>query len=302
MARVAVPLVLQSPVSGSALVGASFTFTKHVVGGSLGSGEAATIYTTETENTPTGSNTITTDSTGRLTQGEAATPAFAQYWIPEGRYDILISGPGLKSVYITRELVTTEGIAAAEAVAAAALTARMLLSPLTLTTQAGSYVAKSGDLVYATGSGSTITIPVTLNAITAVTYAQSSGELTVKAASGIIVGDFLSAAFCKLLANQHLLLIGDGSNARIIAGEPKREQVYSARKMATKEEAETGFIPSLTRPVQVVLSWTENVDDAVKIGGVTVKGNSPFPFTFICPAGVRWQMQSLPIEYSYLVL
>jgi hypothetical protein len=105
MSRVAFPLVLQSPVTGSALVGAKATITKHNVGGGLGSGEAATIYTTETESTTTGINVITTDNTGRWTQGEKASPAYAQYWIPEGRYDILISGPGLSSVYITRELV-----------------------------------------------------------------------------------------------------------------------------------------------------------------------------------------------------
>jgi hypothetical protein len=109
MARVAIPFVLQSPVTGSALVGDKFTFTKHVVGGTLGAGEAATIYTTETESTTTGSNVLTTDARGSLTQGESASPAWAQYWIAEGRYDVLISGSGLKSVYITRDLVTTEG-------------------------------------------------------------------------------------------------------------------------------------------------------------------------------------------------
>jgi microcystin-dependent protein len=106
MARCAIPFVLQSPVTGSALVGDQFTFTRHVPGKSLGSGEAATIYTTETEATTTGSNVLTTDVRGSLTQGESSSPIWAQYWIAPGTYDILISGAGLKSVYVVRDLVS----------------------------------------------------------------------------------------------------------------------------------------------------------------------------------------------------
>jgi hypothetical protein len=91
--RVAFPLVLQSPSTGSALVGANATITAHVVGGALGSGAAATIYTEETGAGKTASNVITTDNTGRWTQGSS-----------EGY--ILISGTGLTAVYITREMVT----------------------------------------------------------------------------------------------------------------------------------------------------------------------------------------------------
>jgi hypothetical protein len=108
MARCPIPFVLQSPVTGSALVGDKFTFTIHEPGKSLGSGAAATIYTTETEATTTGSNVLTTDSRGSLTQGESASPAWACYWIAPATYDILISGAGLKSVYIVRDLVSAE--------------------------------------------------------------------------------------------------------------------------------------------------------------------------------------------------
>lgn len=114
MARVAFPLVLQSPVTGSALVGATATITKHVVGASLGSGAEAEIFDSDTESTKVSGNKIVTDNTGRWTQGEAAIPAYAQYWLPEGTYDILISGAGLKSVYITRELVSGNSVVAVE--------------------------------------------------------------------------------------------------------------------------------------------------------------------------------------------
>lgn len=102
MSRVAFPLVLQSPVTGSAIVGAKATITKHVPGVTLGSGEAAEVFTSETENI-SHSNVLTSDSTGRWTQGEGA--GFLQYWLPEGSYDIAISGTGITTVVITRELV-----------------------------------------------------------------------------------------------------------------------------------------------------------------------------------------------------
>lgn len=109
MARVAFPLVLQSPSSGSAIVGATATITQHVVGGSLGSGPAATIYTSETGVGVTGTNQIQTDSNGRWTQGSGS--GFAQYWLPEGTYDIAITGPGLTGYTITRELACATDVA-----------------------------------------------------------------------------------------------------------------------------------------------------------------------------------------------
>jgi hypothetical protein len=108
--RVAFPLVLQSPISGSAIVGAKATITTHVVGAALGSGPAAEIFLTETEASKVAGNVITTDNTGRWTQGEGASPAYAQYWLAQGTYDILISGAGLTSVYVTRELVSASSL------------------------------------------------------------------------------------------------------------------------------------------------------------------------------------------------
>lgn len=104
MARVAFPLVLQSPSTGSAIAGATATITQHVVGQSLGSGPAATIYTSETGAGTVTGNQITTDSTGRWTQGPAS--GFAQYWLAQGTYDIAISGTSLTAYTITRELIS----------------------------------------------------------------------------------------------------------------------------------------------------------------------------------------------------
>lgn len=230
MARVAFPLVLQSPVTGSALVGATATITKHVVGSSLGSGAEAEIFESETESTKVSGNKIVTDNTGRWTQGEAAAPAYAQYFLPEGRYDILISGTGLKSVYITRELVAANAtpLSAAER------------TPLNLVSHSGSVTAVSGELLKMAATG-TVTLPAAAeNAIVGVFCA--AGETTIKTASGDIYGDFITGATSiKLLLNQHVILQSDGTNWFIVGGEPKREDVYQA---AVLRENEKSFTPS----------------------------------------------------------
>lgn len=105
MTRCAFPLVLQSPVTGSAIVGADATITQHVFGApSLGSGAAAEIFLSDTEAEKLPSNTIVTDDTGRWTQGK--TTGYKQYWLTQGTYDILITGSGLASVYVTREMAS----------------------------------------------------------------------------------------------------------------------------------------------------------------------------------------------------
>lgn len=104
MARVAFPLVLQSPSTGSAIVGATATITKHVAGGTPGTGPAATIFLSETGGSTAGTNQITTDANGRWTQGSGA--GYAQYWLAQGTYDVQVGGTGLTTLTITRELAS----------------------------------------------------------------------------------------------------------------------------------------------------------------------------------------------------
>lgn len=106
--RVAFPLVLQSPVTGSAIVGAKATITKHIAGAAVGGGEAAEIFLAETGASKAASNVIVTDNRGSWTQGEGA--SYEQYWLPRGTYDITITGTGLTSITITRELVTGQAL------------------------------------------------------------------------------------------------------------------------------------------------------------------------------------------------
>src|ERR1035438_1494231 len=99
------------------------------------------------------------------------------------------------------------------------------LSAVKLT--AVSTAATSGELVQVTAAGQTITTPgAVLGRIFGVFCAAGATSCKVKAASGTISGDFVSAAAeVTLLANQHVVLACDGTNWMILAGEPKREQV-----------------------------------------------------------------------------
>jgi hypothetical protein len=104
MSRVAIPFVLQSPSSGSAIAGATATITEHVVGDATpGTGTPASIYTQEVGGSALPDNQIVTDNLGRWTQGSGA--SYAPYWLPPGTYDMAISGPGLAGYVITRDMV-----------------------------------------------------------------------------------------------------------------------------------------------------------------------------------------------------
>ena len=270
MSRVAFPLVLQSPTSGSALVGAKATITKHVVGASLGSGAEAEIFLTETESSKVAGNVITTDNTGRWTQGEGASPAYAQYWIPEGTYDVLISGTGLTSVYITRELVSGSGAAAG----------------MRIVGHGSNTAALSGELVEATGA-ITVTSP-TAEAGAIFGVLANNHAVTVKPATGKIYGDFIEAASeIKLVGYQHVILQSDGTNWFIVAGEPKREQKY-VTKIFTKAEAEAGVEPSATRMAFVILAPTS--ESEIFVGGELITLNSgKIPWPLLVPPGQKWK-------------
>lgn len=97
MARVAIPLVVQAPSSGSAIAGASVQVNRHSDAG------AASLFTSEGGGTAA-SNPITTDAYGGCTESGG------QVWVGQGTYDFVISGTGLTTRTITRELVSADYI------------------------------------------------------------------------------------------------------------------------------------------------------------------------------------------------
>jgi hypothetical protein len=132
---------------------------------------------------------------------------------------------------------------------------------------AGSETGESEKL-YQMKNGKTLTLPAaTLNRIVGVFALEA--EAKVKTAAGVIKGDFFSGGTAVLTENQHLLLIADGTNWMIVAGEPKREQTYTANKVFSKAECEAGVEVSATRPAHVQL---ENIGSAstLNVGGASM--------------------------------
>lgn len=177
-------------------------------------------------------------------------------------------------------------------------------SGLSVVSHAISATAVSGELALMTKTGTTLELPApTLNANVGVYYAESAGSITVKASTGAIAGDFTSATSVKLLANQHLLLTADGVFWRIMAGEPKREQTYSAQKALTKAEAEAGVEVSSTRPAFVVVEGFEGF--ALEVSGVVVGKSAIAPggvISVFLPAGAKFKFAGGVGKYSAVLL
>lgn len=305
--RVAIPQVLQSPVSGSALVGAKFTFTMHEVGKALGSGAAAEIFLTETEASKVAGNTIVTDNTGRLTQGEGAVPAWAQYWIPEGRYDILIAGAGLKSVYITRELTA----------AYATMVSASERSPLSIVKHAGAYEAASGELGVQETNGAPTTLPsaATKDQIIAVFCASGATSCKVTTSGGaFIYGKWLTlaskTATVTLTEGMCAVFQSNGTNWLLLPGsEIKSEQKYSATTALSQAEWEAGITPSTSRnaivKLRVEVPEGTNAGWQFFVGGVELpneevttaaSGRARIGNTLWVPAGQSWKLTAVNVS------
>lgn len=167
----------------------------------------------------------------------------------------------------------------------------------------------NGELLEMTGTTTTATLPTATKGRVCGVYAAAAG-IKIKTAAGVIAGDFITGqATIQLELNQHVVLEAEGTNWRIIAGEPKREQTYSAEASATSEiENET----SATRPALVVgrTFGSSTAQGEVFVGGVKITtadnvGGS-IPITFLVPPGVKWKVTltgaSAQFRYSALLL
>lgn len=149
----------------------------------------------------------------------------------------------------------------------------------------------NGELLEMTGATTTATLPAATKGRVCGVYAAAAG-IKVKTAAGVIAGDFITGqATIQLELNQHVVLEAEGTNWRIIAGEPKREQVYGT---LVEREGFTEYEPSATRATFVVLSREGANVTRIVVGGVAVTPNaSVIPgsqiVSFLCPAGVKWK-------------
>lgn len=97
MARVAIPIVVQSPSNGSVVAGATVTVTR------TSDGSVPPVYTARTGGGTHGTNALTTDAEGRCTSGGN------ELFLEQDTYTFVISGANLTARTIIRELVSGEG-------------------------------------------------------------------------------------------------------------------------------------------------------------------------------------------------
>lgn len=188
-----------------------------------------------------------------------------------------------------------------------------LASALKMVSHASEVTASSGEVCLMTATA-TVNTPASPTATSIFGAICSAGTTTVKAATGKIFGDFLAEAGVtevKLLKGQHCIFLADGTNWHIIAGEPKREQKYSA---LVERANETEYEPSATRDVEVVLTATNSAAQSSPVfcGGEEM-GIMGWPatagfyqtFKFRCPAGQKWKITNYSggfLRSSYLSL
>jgi hypothetical protein len=175
-----------------------------------------------------------------------------------------------------------------------------------------STTVKPGELVVLEATGITATLSTqAVGCRFGVFCGVNASSVKVKGASGDIYGDFVNGASSVTLTTfQHIELITEGINSLIVAGEPKREQTYSAQVERTNE---TEYEPSPSRPVQVVVEMipTNEAELTLFVGGVkigeigSIKTNRSVCLSFIVPPGVKWKglvSGTLVFKSSYLLL
>ncbi len=157
-----------------------------------------------------------------------------------------------------------------------------------------STTAATGELILAGKAGITITLPARVENREVVVF-NTAANCKVKTNGGFFVGDFItivsSTNEIELLTGQHITVQCDANNWYIKAGESRRTQAYTT-KAYTKVEAETGEIPSPTRPASVTLiNTTEGGNMAVTVGGVGIVSAAVefAPVSFRVMPNVRWK-------------
>lgn len=145
------------------------------------------------------------------------------------------------------------------------------VSGFTVTSHAGSVTGVGGELAVMEGNGTTYKLPTpTANTTVAVFCGTQPTSIKVQASGTKIYGDFITGIETITLAQlQHVTLIANGTVWLIVAGEPKREQLYSGFTAHTKVELEAGVEISASRPAMVSVrvegAWAGA--ESISVGG-----------------------------------
>lgn len=168
-----------------------------------------------------------------------------------------------------------------------------LVSGLTIAFRSVSLTAANGELVQA-GATMTVTTPTPVQSASFGVLANGH-EVTIKTTTEI-KGDFVpsGAKEVKLVGQQHLILVCDGAAWYITAGEPKREQVYSAE---TKRASAATIEASASRPAFVTVWSNPTTLSRVEVGPAGSLVTIGHPSTavqamasFYLPPGQSWKV------------
>lgn len=180
----------------------------------------------------------------------------------------------------------------------------VMISPLRLGEHGSSLTAAPGELAKCTGA-ITVTLPEpTANAMVGVL--ANNHEVKVAAGEALIYGDFIEGATpITLVGYQHVVLVSDGTNWFIVAGEPKRTATYAA---VERKEGES-WTPSATRPAFLVFKAESGgavtLEVRIKVAGAEIingrylgKGeavsiNPEATNSLVVPAGASVELASL---------
>lgn len=134
-----------------------------------------------------------------------------------------------------------------------------------------------------------------------------ANTVTLKGEGAKFYGGFVKAANTLILLQQQwVTLFSDGTQWQIVAGESKREQVYSGEAVVSKAEWEAGVEPSAIRSALVTVIVVSTAEKrcayTAKVGGKTAgvmfippmpATNSTSSLTFEVPPGVKWTLSSV---------
>jgi hypothetical protein len=168
-------------------------------------------------------------------------------------------------------------------------------SPFVLRT--GNFTARWGEAALVFPTAGVCTLPAPAQGLLEI-WNISGGEETIKSpGAGVIYGDFVQGpSEFKIAKFQHVQIRSDGTNYYIVAGEPKREELYGAKVLKTEG---VEYEPNATRPSLIIAmieaNVAENTTATITVGGKTIievtlgTAQLTLPATFIVPPGQKWK-------------
>jgi len=193
-------------------------------------------------------------------------------------------------------------------------------SGLELKKQAGSTTAVAGNFYLMETNATTLTLPAPATANAQVGIGTINGVESSKLKIGVgakIYGDFTNGGEnLTIFENQHLIVEGDGTNWRILSGEPTNTNLYAAETTITLVEAEAGVTISKVRPalVTVFAEMTANQGLEITVSGKraavatqSASGTITTPMMFRVAASQVWKAKAITaytagVKYTSLIL